>query len=158
MKQLAIALALTAAAGSAFAQASVTSVTGMVTMSSGNQMISVTPGMAIPEGAQLLATSNGAVTLSFPSGCIAVLSAGQSMPATEAACQQNVAQRAQQPATGGGFLTPLNIAVGAGIGLGVAYNVHQNRKNNTPPTVTPPVQTPPVVEVRPPARPPISRS
>lgn len=60
----------------------------------------------------------------------------------------------------GGILTPVNIGIGAGIGLAVAYNIHQNRKSDNPSPVvqTPPTQTPPVLVVRPPARPPISRS
>ena len=66
MKQLALALALTAATGAAFAQANITSMTGMVTMSTGNQMVSVTPGMAVPTGANLVAT--GSATVTFASG------------------------------------------------------------------------------------------
>ncbi|MDP3887533.1 hypothetical protein [Hydrogenophaga sp.] len=155
MKQLAIALALTAAAGSAFAQAAtITAVEGLVTVSSGNQLVNATPNMPLASDARVLATANGKATVTFASGCVANLSGGQSISANEDACRAFVL--AQQGS--GGIFTPVNIGIGAGIGLAVAYNVHQNRKNNTPPTVTPPVQTPPVVVVRPPARPPISRS
>ena len=129
MKQLALALALTAATGAAFAQANITSMTGMVTMSTGNQMVSVTPGMAVPAGANLVAT--GSATVTFASGCVAVLTAGQSMPATEAACQANVAARAGQ---GSNFAGNSNLLIGAGVagGLAVAYKVKENRKPNNP--------------------------
>ena len=159
MKQLALALALAAAAGSAFAQsATITAVEGLVTVTSGNQLVNATPNMPLATDARVLTTANGKATVKFASGCVANLAGGQSISANEDACRAFVlAQKGS-----GGILTPVNIGIGAGIGLAVAYNIHQNRKPNNGATVTPPTQTPvvtpPVVVVRPPARPPISRS
>jgi hypothetical protein len=165
MKQLALALAITAVAGSAFAQAgaTVTSVNGLVTMSSGNQLVNVTPGMPLPTGGQLLTSGSGSVTVQFASGCTAILAPGQSMPVTEAACQQNVAARAGGSGAGGGagggsFFAGGNGLLLAGGGVAaLAYNVNQNRKGNGATVITQP-GTPAVVVTPTPVRRPISRS
>ncbi|MFW5330339.1 hypothetical protein [Hydrogenophaga sp. ZJX-1] len=168
MKQLALALAITAVAGSAFAQAgaTVTSVNGLVTMSSGNTLVNVTPGMPLPTGGQLLTSGSGSVTVQFASGCTAILAPGQSMPVTEAACTQNVAARGAGGSGsgvgggGGGVLAGGNGLLLAGGGVAaLAYNVNQNRKGNGA-TVTTPTQpgNPAVVVTPTPVRRPISRS
>lgn len=164
MKKLALALAITAIAGSAFAQAgaTVTSVNGLVTMSSGNQLVNVTPGMPLPTGGQLLTSGSGSVTVQFASGCTAILAPGQSMPVTEAACAQNVALRAAGGAggSGGGVFAGGNGLLLAGGGVAaLAYNVNQNRKGNGATVITPTQPGTPAVVVTPtPPRRPISRS
>ena len=164
MKQLALALAITAVAGSAFAQAgaTVTSVNGLVTMSSGNQLVNVTPGMPLPTGGQLLTSGSGSVTVQFANGCTAILAPGQSMPVTEAACAQNVASRAAGGAggSGGGVFAGGNGLLLAGGGVAaLAYNVNQNRKGNGATVITPTQPGTPAVVVTPtPVRRPISRS
>ena len=164
MKKLALALAITAIAGSAFAQAgaTVTSVNGLVTMSSGNQLVNVTPGMPLPTGGQLLTSGSGSVTVQFASGCTAILAPGQSMPVTEAACAQNVASRAAGGAggSGGGVFAGGNGLLLAGGGVAaLAYNVNQNRKGNGATVITPTTPGTPAVVVTPtPPRRPISRS
>ncbi|UCU94189.1 hypothetical protein [Hydrogenophaga taeniospiralis] len=165
MKQLALALAITAVAGSAFAQAgaTVTSVNGLVTMSSGNQLVNVTPGMPLPTGGQLLTSGSGSVTVQFASGCTAILAPGQSMPVTEAACAQNVAARGAgggAGGSGGGVFAGGNGLLLAGGGVAaLAYNVNQNRKGNGATVITPTQPGTPAVVVTPtPPRRPISRS
>lgn len=162
MKQLALALAITAVAGSAFAQAgaTVTSVNGLVTMSSGNQLVNVTPGMPLPIGGQLLTSGSGSVTVQFASGCTAILAPGQSMPVTEAACAQNVAARGAGGGAGGGVFAGGNGLLLAGGGVAaLAYNVNQNRKGNGATVITPTQPGTPAVVVTPtPPRRPISRS
>ena len=164
MKKLALALAITAIAGSAFAQAgaTVTSVNGLVTMSSGNQLVNVTPGMPLPTGGQLLTSGSGSVTVQFASGCTAILAPGQSMPVTEAACAQNVAARAGGSGAGGGggvFAGGNGLLLAGGGVAALAYNVNQNRKGNGATVITPTQPGTPAVVVTPtPPRRPISRS
>jgi hypothetical protein len=162
MKKLALSLALLTACGAAFAQATATGVRGLVTATSGNQLINVTTGTTVPAGATVSATGNGAVTLSMP-GCTANLGPGQSMVVTPQACQQFVA--ANPPGTGAGagaggspFALPGNaLWWGAGGAALLAANVNRNRNNNnnnnnapastpvTPPAVAPVVVVPPPV-------------
>ncbi|MDP2021655.1 MAG: hypothetical protein Q8L16_12230 [Hydrogenophaga sp.] len=164
MKQLALALAITAVAGSAFAQAgaTVTSVNGLVTMSSGNQLVNVTPGMPRPTGGQLLTSGSGSVTVQFANGCTAILAPGQSMPVTEAACAQNVAARAGGSGAGGGggvFAGNTGLLLAGGGTAALIYNVDQNRKGNGATVITPTQPGTPAVVVTPtPPRRPISRS
>lgn len=139
MKQLALALAITAVAGSAFAQAgaTVTSVNGLVTMSSGNQLVNVTPGMPLPTGGQLLTSGSGSVTVQFANGCTAILAPGQSMPVTEAACAQNVASRAGGSGAGGGtgggfFAGNTGLLLAGGGTAALVYNVDRNRRAPNP--------------------------
>lgn len=167
MKKLAFALALTAAATTAMAQsgASLTSVEGLVTVTTGNQLVNATPNMPLPANARVLTTANGKATIKFASGCVANLAGGQSMVVSEQACQAFVAGAggAGAPGAGGGGSFISNNALllgGAGVGL-LAYNVDRNRKNNNGATVvTPPVsgETPAVVVTPTPPRRPISNS
>jgi hypothetical protein len=130
-------------------------------MSSGNQLVNVTPGMPLPTGGQLLATDSGSVTVQFASGCTAILAPGQSMPVTEAACTQNVASRAAGSGaggSGGGVFAGGNGLLLAGGGVAaLAYNVNQNRKGNGAAVITQPGGPAVVVTPTPPRRP-ISRS
>ena len=167
MKKLAFALALTAAATTAMAQsgASLTSVEGLVTVTTGNQLVNATPDMPLPANSRVLTTANGKATIKFASGCVANLAGGQSMVVSEQACQAFVAGAggAGAPGAGGGGSFISNNALllgGAGVGL-LAYNVDRNRKNNNGATVvTPPVsgETPAVVVTPTPPRRPISNS
>ena len=167
MKKLAFALALTAAATTAMAQsgASLTSVEGLVTVTTGNQLVNATPNMPLPANARVLTTANGKATIKFASGCVANLAGGQSMVVSEQACQAFVAGAggAGAPGAGGGGSFISNNALllgGAGVGL-LAYNVDRNRKNNNGATVvTPPVsgETPAVVVTPTPPRRPNSNS
>ena len=167
MKKLAFALALTAAATTAMAQsgASLTSVEGLVTVTTGNQLVNASPNMPLPANARVLTTANGKATIKFASGCVANLAGGQSMVVSEQACQAFVAGAggAGAPGAGGGGSFISNNALllgGAGVGL-LAYNVDRNRKNNNGATVvTPPVsgETPAVVVTPTPPRRPISNS
>ena len=90
MKKLVLSLAVLAVSSTAFAQATASGVSGLVTATSGNQLINVTSGMTVPAGAVVSATGNGSVTLSMP-GCVATLGPGQSMAVNPAACQQFLA-------------------------------------------------------------------
>ena len=167
MKKLAFALALTAAATTAMAQsgASLTSVEGLVTVTTGNQLVNATPNMPLPANSRVLTTANGKATIKFASGCVANLAGGQSMVVSEQACQAFVAGAggAGAPGAGGGGSFISNNALllgGAGVGL-LAYNVDRNRKNNNGATVvTPPVsgETPAVVVTPTPPKKPISNS
>jgi hypothetical protein len=173
MKKIAFALALTAAAASAMAQsgASLTSVEGLVTVTTGSQLVNATPNMPLAPNSRVLTTANGKATIKFPSGCVANLSGGQSMTVSEAACQQFVAAAGGAGAGGGagsgigGFVANNSLLLGgASVGL-LAYNVDRNRSGGgTPPATTPPVvvtPTPPVAAdppARTPVRRPISRS
>lgn len=168
MKKIALAIALTAAATSAMAQsgASLTSVEGLVTVTTGNQLVNASPNMPLPANSRVLTTANGKATIKFASGCVANLSGGQSMVVSEQACQAFVAGAgggAGAPGAGGGGSFISNNALllgGAGVGL-LAYNVDRNRKNNNGATVvTPPVsgETPAVVVTPTPPKKPISNS
>ncbi|MCY1376801.1 hypothetical protein D9M69_643200 [compost metagenome] len=117
--------------------------------------------MPLPTGGQLLTSGSGSVTVQFASGCTAILAPGQSMPVTEAACQQNVAARAAgggAGGSGGGVFAGGNGLLLAGGGVAaLAYNVNQNRKGNGANVITNPGSPAVVVTPTPPRRP-ISRS
>jgi|GEM_PF-4307396 hypothetical protein len=159
MKQLALALAITAVAGSAFAQsATITTVEGLVTVTSGNQLVNATPNMPLASDARVLTTANGKATVKFASGCVANLAGGQSIAANEDACRAFVL--AQQGSGGGGVFAGGNGLLLAGGGVAaLAYNVNQNRKGNGATVITPTQPGTPAVVVTPtPPRRPISRS
>ena len=169
MKKIAFALALTAAA-SAMAQSgpSLTSVEGLVTVTTGSQLVNATPNMPLAPNSRVLTTANGKATIKFPSGCVANLSGGQSMTVSEAACQQFVAAAGGAGAGAGGgagsgiggFVANNSLLLGgASVGL-LAYNVDRNRSGGgaTPPATTPVVTTPtPPQAAVPPARTPVRR-
>lgn len=166
MKKLAFALALTAAATTAMAQsgATLTSVEGLVTVTTGNQLVNATPNMNVPANSRVLTTATGKTTIRFASGCVANLAGGQSMVVSETACAAFVAGAgggAGAPGAGGSFISNNALLLGgAGVGL-LAYNVDRNRKNNNGATVvTPPVsgETPAVVVTPTPPKKPISKS
>lgn len=142
MKKFAFALALTAAATTAMAQsgASLTSVEGLVTVTTGNQLVNASPNMPLPANARVLTTANGKATIKFASGCVANLAGGQSMVVSEAACQAFVAAAGGGAGTGvGGFVSSNAVLLGgAGVGL-LAYNVNRNRQNNAPTPPTTPI-------------------
>lgn len=132
MKHLAIALALTAAAGTAFAQsATITTVEGLVTVTSGNQLVNAAPNMPLASDALVMTTTNSKATVKFASGCVANLAGGQSIAANEDACRAFVLAQGTGGGTGGtilGMSTPL--AVGGGVlGLGLLY---QATKDDSP--------------------------
>lgn len=134
MKQLALALAITAVAGSAFAQepaATITTVEGLVTVTSGNQLVNAAPNMPLASDALVMTTTNSKATVKFASGCVANLAGGQSIAANEDACRAFVLAQGKGGGTGGtilGMSTPL--AVGGGVlGLGLLY---QATKDDSP--------------------------
>ena len=166
MKKLAFALALTAAATTAMAQSGATlgTVEGLVTVTTGDRLVNAAPNMVIPENARVLTTANGKVMIKFPSGCVAMLGNGQALTATEANCRAFVAANGgpAAPGAGGGSFFASNWVWIGGAGVGaLAYNVDRNRKNNNGATVvTPPVsgETPAVVVTPTPPNRPISNS
>jgi hypothetical protein len=162
MKKLVFALALTAAAASAMAQsgASLTAVEGLVTVTTGDQLVNATPNMPLAPNSRVLTTANGKATIKFANGCVANLSGGQSMTVSEPACAAFVAAAGGGAGGGiGGFVSNNALLLGgASVGL-LAYNVDRNRSGGgTPPATTPVVTTPtPPQAAVPPARTPVRR-
>ncbi|MEX1167805.1 MAG: hypothetical protein WEK74_13240, partial [Hydrogenophaga sp.] len=102
--------ALVAASGSAFADAApyakVSSVSGLVTVSTKSQMMNAKMGMLLSEGSQVLVSSTGSANVVFANGCAVFLKPGQAMAVSNAACSAVNAQRtsvgaASSAATGG---------------------------------------------------------
>lgn len=125
MKKILLAFLVSSAGLPAMAQqgpyATINAVEGLVTVTSGNELSNATSGMTLPRGAQVLSTSSGKATIVFANGCSATVQPGQTLLIDEAACAVFVAQAGAPGATGGGLLTPTNLAIGA-LGLGVLYN------------------------------------
>jgi hypothetical protein len=154
MKKTALSLIVLAASGAAFAQSTVSGVQGLVTATSGNQLVNVTSGMTLPPGAVISATGNGSVTISMP-GCAASLGPGQTMTNTLQGCKEFVASSGTpsgSPGAGGAVFTAGNLALGAGGAGLLAYNVNRNRRGNGATVVLPTTPGTPAV-VTPPTRP-----
>jgi hypothetical protein len=148
---LLVIVAATAASG-AWAQqqpyATIKSVEGLVTVTSGNQLTNATSNMPLQQGAQVLSTSSGKATVQFASGCTAVIQGGQSLQVQETACTAFVASNPAPAA--GGMSTPTKWLLGAA-GLGLLYDQTRGNGNGNgavvvlpvtpgPPTVTTPPQ------------------
>jgi len=163
MKTPLLALLLATSAGLALAQqdpyATVKSVEGLVTVTSGNQLSNATANMALPQGAQVLSTASGKATVVFASGCTVTVNPGQTLLIEETACTAFLA--ANPPAAAGlGGITTTQMVVGAA-GLGVLYEGTRSRGRGAvvvlPPEPGPPTVTVPPVVVRPrPPAPPFS--
>lgn len=151
MKKLVIALAAVAATSFAVAQqgteppAKVSSVEGLATVTSGNQLVNVTAGMALPEGGLLMVTQGATVTVQFKSGCTATLVGGQSLTISDASCEAF----ARLPASQTGTLTARNIGYGAAGILTAGLLYRETRSNNDQPTIVLPVTPTPVDPISP---------
>lgn len=129
------------ACASAFAQASlgtVTKVQGVVSASQGTTGMAVAPGTVVQNGMRFVTTSSGSVTLSLNSGCTVVVPPAHAVTVLQSmTCQQLTA--AVQPSTtyasqaGAGSNTAVVngvIAVGAvGVAAGVLSEVTDDNNN-----------------------------
>lgn len=165
MKSQLLALTLVAAAGAAMAQnapyATIGAVSGAVTVSSKDTMVTATPGMALKQGQSVVTSNAGSATVLFASGCSVALKPGQMVAVQEAECSAIQAKRVRtgaggSAATGGEGEEGLSNLQIAGIGVGAIAIVNELTKsdnNNT--TTTPPAETPvetPVVVNKPPSK------
>lgn len=144
MKRIALALAAVAVSASALAQSTATNVQGVVTTMQNGQLVNVTQGMQLPEGATLNFAPGARVTVQFSAGggCTATLSSGASFPLTAGNCQAFAAKAgtttvAQGGAFSGVFTGPVALTVGAVGGLAVLREATRN--NNTQPTIVLPI-------------------
>ena len=129
MKQLVFASLALALAGSALAQTTVTGAQGVPTMTVGNTLQTLTNGMTVPEGAQIVVPQGSAVSLNFGGACSVTVPAG-SFSATLANCQSLVAAQAANPVSFAGLtVTPLTVAVGVG-SLAVLNEATKSNNNN----------------------------
>lgn len=143
MKRIAIALAAVALSASAMAQSQATNVQGVVTTMQNGQLVNVTQGMTLPEGATLNFAPGARVTVQFSAGggCTASLSSGASFPLTVGNCQA-FAQAAgsttvaQGGAFSGVFTGPVALTVGAVGGLAV---LREATRDNDQPTIVLPI-------------------
>ena len=88
MKRIAIALIATFAALSVWAQqpkvvGKLINVTGLVTVSSGNQVSNVVEGAPLVVEDRIITTSTGGVTLDFDNGCDVTLKANESIKVSD---------------------------------------------------------------------------
>ena len=88
MKKIAIALIATFAALSVWAQqpkvvGKLINVTGLVTVSSGNQVSNVVEGAPLVVDDRIITTSTGGVTLDFDNGCDVTLKANESIKVSD---------------------------------------------------------------------------
>ncbi len=88
MKRIAIALIATFAALSVWAQqpkvvGKLINVTGLVTVSSGNQVSNVVEGAPLVVDDRIITTSTGGVTLDFDNGCDVTLKANESIKVSD---------------------------------------------------------------------------
>src|SRR5205085_8473379 len=139
-KNLLLALSVLAA-GSAFAQAplgTVTNVEGVVTATQGATGVTVTPGTAIQNGMRFVTTSRGSVTLQLNSGCTVSVPPAHGVTVLQSmTCQQLVA--AVQPIVPVAGLTALGpspglvngvIALGGiAIAVGILHEATNNDEN-----------------------------
>ncbi|MEZ5645289.1 MAG: hypothetical protein R3E94_13565 [Burkholderiaceae bacterium] len=161
MKTPLIALLLASSAGLVLAQspakdgayATVKSVEGLVTVTSGNQLSNATLDMPLPKGAQIMSTTTGKATVVFANGCRATIEAGQSLLIEETACAAYLASNSGAGAGAASLSTGTKVAIGAA-GLGVLYQATRGRGRGNGavvvlppepgvPTVTPPATIPP---------------
>lgn len=128
MKKYALALTLTALTGAAHAQGiQIINVTGSGTVASGSQASGVSANMALAPNSTVTAAQGGSITIQFPSGCVATVTAAAPFIANEANCQTlATASNTQAPAAGGGNL---GVLAAAGVGAGLA--IHHSDKNNS---------------------------
>jgi len=126
MKNHLFALSLLMAATAAVAQtapaqpvAKVVASEGLVTVGFQNQMRNAAANMPLFEGARVMTTSTGRVTISFDSGCRVSLKPNEVFAVSESECKALAAL----PAGGAAFGTPaqnaLVLAGVAGFGLGL---------------------------------------
>jgi hypothetical protein len=142
MKNLILATVISTAATAGIAQqapyATVTTVEGLVTVTSGNLLTNVTPGMPLPRGAQLVNTSTGKATVVFGSGCAVTLEPNQTLLVEESVCTEILARGAGAGGGGaagpgafaGGLFTPTDLAIGA-LGLGVLSQVTRSASSGS---------------------------
>jgi len=140
MKKTLFALLLASAAGATLAQqapyATIKSVEGLVTITSGNQLSNATADMPLPRGAQVLSTSSGVATVVFSNGCEVTLRAGQSLLIEETACAIFLAEGGGAVVAGAGLLTPTTVALTSVLGLGTLYDRNRGRGLGRPPFVS----------------------
>jgi hypothetical protein len=158
MKKALLGLLIASTSGAVFAQqvpyATVKSVEGLVTVTSGNLFTNATANMALLQGAQVLSTSSGTATVVFASGCTVTVRPGQSLLVQETACTALLAQGSGAVAPD--IFTPTNMLLGA-VGLGLLYD--QTRGRGQGAVVIPPSEPgPPVVVLPPVANRPVSGS
>lgn len=129
MKKLAFASLALVFAGAAMAQTTVTGAQGVPTMTVGNTLQTLTNGMTVPEGAQIVVPQGSAVSLNFGGACAVTVPAGP-FTATLANCQSLVAAQAANPVSFAGLtVTPLTVAVGVG-SLAVLNEATKGNNNN----------------------------
>lgn len=127
MKKSLFALSLLIAATSAVAQtapaqpiARIVSAEGLVTVGFQNQMSNAAANMPLFEGARVMTTSTGKVSIAFGSGCRVSLNPNEVFAVSESECK---ALAARVPAAPAAFGTPaqnaLMLAGVAGFGLGL---------------------------------------
>ncbi|WP_234264190.1 hypothetical protein [Hydrogenophaga sp. NFH-34] len=106
MKKFAIALMAMAASAAVMAEskpyATVTSVSGVVTVADKSQMLNAKPGMVLSQGASVLTGSTGIATVQFASGCAATVKPGQMLAVQEAECSASHARATAPMVIGGG--------------------------------------------------------
>ena len=166
MKSQLLALSLVVAAGAAMAQntpyATIDAVSGAVTVSGKDSVVSATRGMELKQGSNVVTSNAGTVTVKFSNGCTATLKPGQMLLVQESECAALLANSGGAPAATGGMTVPQ--MVGLGIAGGVVINelTKSDKKTvATPPAAEPPVETPVVVNKPPsktPSKTPVSGS
>lgn len=155
MKSQLLTLALVAAAGAAMAQntpyATVDAVSGAVTVSGKDSVVSATRGMELKQGSNVVTSNAGTVTVKFSNGCTVTLKPGQMLLVQESECAALLANSGA-PAGTGGLTVPQMVGLGIGGGV-VIYELTKSDKKTaaTPPVVETPVETP-VVDNKPPSK------
>ena len=133
MKIAIFAVALTAFSGAALANGiEVTDVIGSGSVTSGTQSAAAAAKMQLTENATVTATKGSLVTIKFPSGCVAKVTAAEPFVASEANCRALVAKGWATPAVPRtfSFNGPTVAALGGGL-LGLAI-LADNSKSISP--------------------------
>lgn len=122
-KKIAFAAASVAFAASAFSAGSVTGATGVPTAVANGQVIQLTAGTAIPDGAAINIPTGSSLSVQFPlngATCSATIDSTGTVTASSPACQQALSQALQANITVagagapgvGGFSTPTVVIAG----------------------------------------------
>lgn len=141
VKKLLLALSMIAA-GSAFAQAplgTVTNVEGVVTATQGATGVTVGPGTAVQNGMRFVTTTRGTVTLQLNSGCTVTVPPAHGVTVLQSmTCQQLTA--AVQPvvpiasaalsAPGVGVINGVILVGGIAVAAGILHEATTNNDNH----------------------------
>ncbi len=113
-------------------------VQGLVTVSSGNQLINATQGAALVVGNRIITTSSGGATLDFDNGCNITLKANESITVRDTTdCKALLASVSPvggaapgtAVAAGGGSAGPWVIGAGA-VAIALIVNSRNNNSNS----------------------------